>query len=50
MEDCCDVVPENLTLDIVGQGEVEVNSVDFTPSMVPYTAWYFADVPVALVA
>ena len=50
MEDCYDVVPVNLTLDIVGQGEVEVNSVDFNPSMVPYTAWYFADVPVALEA
>jgi len=50
MEDCYDVVPVNFTLDIVGQGEVEVNSVDFNPSMVPYTAWYFADVPIELEA
>ena len=50
MEDCYDVVPVNLTLDIVGQGVVELNSVEFNPSMVPYTAWYFADVPIELQA
>ena len=50
MEDCYNVVPVNLTLDIVGQGEVEVNTVDITPAMAPYEAWYFENVPIALEA
>ena len=50
MEDCYDVVSVNLTIDIVGLGEVEINTVDYTPEMVPATAWYFADVPITLEA
>ena len=32
MEDCYDVTPVTLTLEIVGQGDVEINTVDITPS------------------
>ena len=46
MEDCYEVVSVSLTLDIEGLGEVEINTVDYTPSMVPATAWYFADIPI----
>jgi len=50
MEDCYDVTPVTLTLDIVGQGDVEINSLDITPSMVPYSGWYFMEVPITLEA
>ena len=50
MEDCYDVVSVNLTVDIVGLGEVEINTVDITPEMVPFTGWYFQDVPMMLEA
>ena len=50
MEDCYDVVPVNLTIDIVGLGEVEINTVDITPDMTPYTGWYFEGVPIELTA
>ncbi|MEY3010959.1 MAG: hypothetical protein RLZZ314_1601 [Bacteroidota bacterium] len=50
MEDCYDVVPVTLTLDIVGMGDVELNSVDITPSMVPFSGWYFEGVPITLEA
>ena len=36
MEDCYDVEPVTLTLLIDGCGEVELNSVDITPDMVPF--------------
>ena len=48
MEDCYDVVPVTLTLLIDGIGQIELNSVDVTLSMVPFTGWYFADVPISL--
>ena len=50
MEDCYDVEPVDLTLLIDGCGEVELNSVDIDPSMVPFTGWYFAGVPISLEA
>ena len=50
IEDCYDVTSVNLTIDIVGLGEVEINTVDYTPDMVPATTWYFADVPITLEA
>ena len=50
MEDCYDVEPVDLTLLIDGCGEVELNSVDIDPSMVPFTGWYFAGVPINLEA
>lgn len=50
MEDCYDVTPVTLTLDIVGQGDVEINSLDITPAMVPYSGWYFMEVPITLEA
>ena len=50
MEDCYDVTSVNLTIDIVGFGEVEINTVDYTPDMVPATTWYFVDVPITLEA
>ena len=50
MEDCYDVTPVTLTLDIVGQGDVQINSVDVTPDMVPYSGWYFMEVPLVLEA
>lgn len=48
MEDCYDVTPAILTVLIDGIGEVELNSIDITLSMVPYTGWYFVDVPISL--
>ena len=48
MEDCYDVEPVDLTVLIDGCGEVELNSFDIDPSMVPFTGWYFADVPISL--
>ena len=50
MEDCYDVEPVDLTLLIDGCGEVELNSVDIDPSMMPFTGWYFAGVPISLEA
>ena len=50
MEECYDLERVNLTIDIVGLGEVEINTVDYTPDMVPATAWYFAEVPMILEA
>ena len=50
MEDCYDVTPVTLTLDIVGQGDVQINSIDVTPDMVPYSGWYFMEVPLVLEA
>ena len=48
MEDCYDVEPVDLTILIDGCGEVELNSFDIDPSMVPFTGWYFAGVPISL--
>ncbi len=48
MEDCYEVEPVDLTLLIDGCGEIELNSLDISPDMVPYTGWYFADVPITL--
>ena len=50
MEDCYDIEQVNLTIDIVGQGEVEINTVDITPAMTPFTGWYFSEVPIVLEA
>ena len=50
IEDCYDVTSVSLTIDIVGLGEVEINTVDYTPDMVPASTWYFADVPITLEA
>ena len=50
MEDCYDVEPVDLTLLIDGCGEVELNSVDISMGMVPFTGWYFAGVPITLEA
>ena len=50
MEDCYDVEPVDLTVLIDGCGEVELNSFDIDPSMVPFTGWYFAGVPISLEA
>ena len=50
MEDCYDIEQVNLTIDIVGQGEVEINTVDITPAMAPFNGWYFSEVPIVLEA
>lgn len=50
MEDCYDVVPVGLTLLIDGCGEIELNSFDVTPAMVPFSGTYWADVPISLEA
>ncbi|MDA0939365.1 MAG: CotH kinase family protein [Bacteroidetes bacterium] len=50
MEDCYDVTPVTLTLDIVGQGDIHINSLDITPDMTPYSGWYFMEVPITLEA
>lgn len=50
MEDCYDVTPFNLTLEIVGMGDVEVNTVDVTPADSPFSGWYFEELGVNLTA
>lgn len=50
MEDCYDVTPVTLTLDIVGEGDIHINSLDITPDMTPYSGWYFMEVPISLEA
>ena len=50
MEDCYDVESVSLTLLIDGCGEVELNTVDIDPSMVPFEAWYFSGVPISFEA
>ena len=48
MEDCYDVTPYNLTLEIVGMGDVEINSIDITPSQTPFNGWYFEELAINL--
>jgi len=50
MEDCYDVTPVTLTIDIVGQGDVEINTVVITPSDAPFSGWYFEELAVNLTA
>ena len=50
MEDCYDVTPYTLTLEIVGMGDVEINSVDITPDQSPFSGWYFEELAVNLTA
>lgn len=50
MEDCYDVTPFMLTLEIVGMGDVEINSVDITPPQSPFSGWYFEELAVNLTA
>ena len=50
MEDCYDVTPFMLTLEIVGMGDVEINSVDITPPQSPFSGWYFEELGVNLTA
>ncbi len=50
MEDCYDVTPFTLTLEIVGMGDVEINSVDITPADSPFSGWYFEELGVNLTA
>ena len=41
MEDCYDITPVTLTVEIVGMGDVEINSVDILPAMSPFNGFYF---------
>ena len=50
MEDCYDVTPYTLTLEIVGMGDVEINSIDITPDQSPFSGWYFEELAVNLTA
>lgn len=50
MEDCYDVTPVTLTLEIVGQGDVQINTVDITPLESPFSGFYFEELPVNLTA
>ena len=50
MEDCYDVTPVTLTLEIVGQGDVQINTVDITPAESPFSGFYFEELPIALTA
>ena len=50
MEDCYDVTPFFLTLEIVGMGDVELNSVDITPADSPFSGWYFEELDINLTA
>ena len=50
MEDCYDITPVTLTVEIVGMGDVEINSIDILPSMSPFNGFYFEEIPVTLTA
>ncbi len=50
MEDCYDVTPVTLTLEIVGQGDVQINTVDITPNESPFDGFYFEELPITLTA
>ena len=50
MEDCYDVTSVDLTVEIVGMGDVSINSVDITPPESPFTGYYFEEIPVSLEA
>jgi hypothetical protein len=50
MVDCYDVTPVILTVEIVGMGDVEINSVDILPGMSPFSGFYFEEIPVTLTA
>jgi len=50
MEDCYDITPVTLTVEIVGMGDVEINSVDILPEMSPFSGFYFEEIPVTLTA
>ena len=50
MEDCYDITPVTLTVEIVGMGDVEINSVDILPAMSPFNGFYFEEIPVTLTA
>ena len=50
MEDCYDVTPVTLTLEIVGQGDVQINTVDITPLESPFSGFYFEELPITLTA
>ena len=48
MEDCYDVTTVNLTVSIVGQGDVEINTINVTPVSSPFTGYYFEEITVNL--
>jgi hypothetical protein len=50
MEDCYDVTPYTLTLEIVGMGDVEINTIDVTPPDSPFSGWYFEELVINLTA
>jgi len=50
MEDCYDVTPVTLTVEIVGMGDVEINSIEILPGMSPFSGFYFEEIPVTLTA
>lgn len=50
MVDCYDVEPITITIIIEGLGEVQIESFDVTPDMVPWSGTYFADLPIDLQA
>lgn len=50
MEDCYDISAIEITIDIVGEGNVLLNSITITPDMTPWTGIYYEEVPFDLTA
>lgn len=48
IEDCYDVTAWNVTVQIDGVGEIEVEELYFNNNTTPYTGIYFADLPIEL--
>lgn len=45
LEDCYDLTAIEVTIEIVGEGNVIINGITITPDMVPWTGTFFAEVP-----
>lgn len=50
LEDCYDLTAIEVTIEIVGDGEVVLNSITIGPGDTPWTGTYFAEVPFDLTA
>lgn len=50
VEDCYDLTAIEVTIEIVGEGEVVINGITVNPGMTPWTGTFFAEVPFDLEA
>lgn len=50
LEDCYDVTAYTLTIQFVGDGEIEVQEVEINSNQSPFSGTYFGDLPIDLIA